>query len=316
MDSFDEQAIPDLNSEALDFRAASELFSEYKKLTPGVWKTLRVTTDHQGRQVPTIGGLLLFGRNRFEFFPDAWIQAGRFAGTTKSRIVDSAAVRSSLPVAVDEVVAFAQKHLTVESVIDGVRRREQWSVPLVAIREAVVNAIVHADYAQQGAPIRLAIFDDRIEIENPGLLPFGLTIEDIQQGISKLRNRVIGRVFHELRLIEQWGSGIQRMSAACEEAGLRPPKLEEIGSHFRVTLYTERVASSRVDEVDQVVLDLLRKRGAAGTAVIARAVGLSTRATQSRLRDLAARGLLVELGTGPHDPKRQYALSKTGATWK
>jgi predicted HTH transcriptional regulator len=225
-------------------------------------------------------------------------------------------VRSSLPIAVDEVVAFAQKHLTVESVIDGVRRREQWSVPLVAIREAVVNAIVHADYAQQGAPIRLAIFDDRLEIENPGLLPFGLTIEDIQQGISKLRNRVIGRVFHELRLIEQWGSGIQRMSVACEEAGLRPPKLEEIGSHFRVTLYTQRVASSRVDEVDQVVLDLLRKRGAAGTAVIARAVGLSTRATQSRLRDLASRGLLVELGTGPHDPKRQYALSKTGATWK
>jgi len=54
-----------------------------------------------------------------------------------------------------------------------------------------MNAIVHADYAQQGAPIRIAIFDDRIEIENPGLLPFGLTIEDIMQGVSKLRNRVI-----------------------------------------------------------------------------------------------------------------------------
>ena len=83
-----------------------------------------------------------------------------------------------------------------------------------------MNAIVHADYAQQGAPIRIALFDDRIEIENPGLLPFGLTIEDIMQGVSKLRNRVIGRVFHELHLIEQWGSGIQRMTAACQEAGL------------------------------------------------------------------------------------------------
>lgn len=51
-----------------------------------------------------------------------------------------------------------------------------------------MNAIVHADYSQQGAPIRIALFDDRIEIENPGLLPFGLTIEDMQ-GVSKLRNR-------------------------------------------------------------------------------------------------------------------------------
>ena len=96
-----------------------------------------------------------------------------------------------------------------------------------------MNAIVHADYAQQGAPIRIALFDDRIEIENPGLLPFGLTIEDIMQGVSKLRNRVIGRVFHELHLIEQWGSGIQRMTAACQEAGLAwLPRLEEIGMHF------------------------------------------------------------------------------------
>jgi predicted HTH transcriptional regulator len=76
---------------------------------------------------------------------------------------------------------------------------------------------------------------NRLEIENPGLLPFGLTIEDIQKGISKLRNRVIGRVFHELGLIEQWGSGIQRMTAACHERGLDAPRFEEIGTHFRVS---------------------------------------------------------------------------------
>jgi len=68
-----------------------------------------------------------------------------------------------------------------------------------------MNAIVHMNYAQQGSPVRLAMFDDRIEVDNPGLLPFGLTIEDIRRGVSKLRNRVIGRVFHELKLVEQWG---------------------------------------------------------------------------------------------------------------
>ena len=128
------------------------------------------------------------------------------------------------------------KHLTREAVIGPVKRTDLWTLPVVAVREAVMNAIVHADYAQQGAPIRVALFDDRLEIENPGLLPFGLTIEDIQKGISKLCNRVVGRVFQELGLMEHWGSGIQRMTAACQDQGLDAPNFEEIGTHFRVTL--------------------------------------------------------------------------------
>ena len=88
MDSFDEQAVPDLKSEAIDFRAASEFIAPYRQLTPKAWSTLRVITEHQGRQVPTIGGLLLFGKDRFVRFPDAWIQAGRFAGSNRARLVD------------------------------------------------------------------------------------------------------------------------------------------------------------------------------------------------------------------------------------
>ena len=309
MDSFDEQAVPDLKSEAIDFLAASEFFAPYRHLTPQAWSTLRVTTEHQGRQVPTIGGLLLFGKDRFARFPDAWIQAGRFAGSNRARLLDSVEIRSFLPRAADEAIAFARKHLNRESIIEGVRREERWSVPLVAIREALMNAIVHADYAQQGAPIRLALFDDRIEIENPGLLPFGLTIEDVRQGVSKLRNRVIGRVFHELHLIEQWGSGIQRMTTACQEAGLDVPKLEEIGMHFRVTMSTARVGRPHTDETDRRILALFGDGSARSTAVVAKHIGLSQRATLTRLKSMTERALLFEIGTGPHDPKRQYALA-------
>ena len=309
MTSFDEQAIPDLKSEALDFQAASELFAPYRQLTSQAWNTLRIVTEHQGRRVPTIGGLLLFGKDRFARFPDAWIQAGRFAGKNRIRLLDSVEIRSLLPRAAEEAMAFAHKHLTRESVIEGVRREDRWSVPLVAIREALMNAIVHADYAQQGAPIRLALFDDRIEIENPGLLPFGLTIEDIMQGVSKLRNRVIGRVFHELHLIEQWGSGIQRMTSACQEAGLETPRLEEVGVHFRVTISSARVRQPSADETDRRILALFGGGVARSTAAVAKRVGLSQRATLTRLKSMTSRGLLVEIGTGPHDPKRQYMLA-------
>lgn len=89
-EGYDEQAMPDLDSEAIDFRAASESFASLRKLKRGDLATLRLTTLHQGRRVPSIGGLLLFGRERLQHFPDAWIQVGRFAGTDKARILDHA----------------------------------------------------------------------------------------------------------------------------------------------------------------------------------------------------------------------------------
>jgi predicted HTH transcriptional regulator len=297
-----------MNSEAIDFRAASEFFRPVRKLARQDLLTLKIVTRYQGRTVPTVGGILLFGSNRMERYPDAWIQAGRFAGSDRRRLIDSLEVRSYLPGIAGEVVAFLQKHMTREAVIGAVKRTDQWTLPVVAVREALINAIVHADYAQRGAPIRVALFDDRLEIDNPGLLPFGLTIEDIQKGVSKLRNRVLGRVFQELGLIEQWGSGIQRMTVACRERGLDAPRFEEIGTHFRVTLSTIARRASTKDQRDEAILNALAANQETGlsTSEIAKQIALSTRAARTRLASLVERGLIAEIGSGPQDPHRRY----------
>ena len=305
-ESYDERPMPAVNSEALDFRVASESFAPVRKLTRKNLETLRLLAPHQGRLVPTIGGMLLFGSDRLDHFPDAWIQAGRFAGTDKADIVDSTRLDTHPVQAIEEAVSFVEKHSLHGAVIGRLRRRDRWSLPPVAVREALVNAVVHADYSQRGAPIRLAIFDDRLEVENPGLLPFGLTLEDLPLGISKLRNRVLGRVFHELGLIEQWGSGVQRMIAACRDSGLPPPVWEEVGIRLRVTLRTGKVGPEKVDPKDRTILDLLEGDDGRGTREIAHAIGLSTRSTRTRLAKLVARGLVREVGTGPNDPKRSY----------
>ena len=304
--AYDEEAMPDLNSEALDFRAASESFAPVRKLKRSDMDTLRLVAIHQGRRVPTVGGMLLFGKDRERHFPDAWIQAGRFRGTDKAHIVDRAEIRVHAPQAVEAAIDFVQKHTLHGAEIGAVRRRERWSLPPVAVREAIINAVAHADYAQRGAPLRISIFDDRLEVESPGLLPFGLTVEDLQRGISKLRNRVIGRVFHELGLIEQWGSGIQRMTAACRDAGLAAPVLEELGTRFRVTLHTARSGSPALESTDQAILDALAGRDGLSTRDIAAAIDLTSRATRTRLAKLVERGLVREIGTSPQDPKRRY----------
>jgi ATP-dependent DNA helicase RecG len=312
-EAFDEQAIPDLNPEAIDFRAASESFAGVRKLRKADLRTLRLTVDYQGHEVPTVGGVLLFGSDREERFPDAWVQAGRFEGSDRSRLIDQGEIREHLPLAVERVVQFVQRNVARSAEIGEVRRTDRWQYPPVSVREAVVNAVTHADYSQSGAPIRISIFDDRLEVENPGLLPFGLTIEDVQRGVSKLRNRVIGRVFRELGLIEQWGSGVQRMTEGCVQAGLAPPLLEEIGPHFRVTMFAERGAEPVVDEGDERILRALRGGTSLGTKEIAKGIQRSERATRARLASLVGRGVVVEIGSGPFDPRRRYSLAET---WK
>jgi ATP-dependent DNA helicase RecG len=305
-EAFDEQPMPGLDSEALDFRAASESFSAIRKLARRDLESLRLVTDHQGRRVPTLGGLLLFGRDREQYFPDAWLQAGRFAGTDKSRIMDAVEIRSHPVRAIEDTIAFVEKHLLHGAQIGRLRRKERWNLPPVAVREALVNAFAHTDYAQRGAPIRVSIFDDRLEIENPGLLPFGLTVEDLPQGVSKLRNRVVGRVFHALGLIEQWGSGVQRMTGACHELGLAAPRFEEIALRFRVTFSTERVGRATLDETDQAIMDALKATKGLLTSELAEVIRLTPRATRTRLARLVGAGLVREVGTGPQDPQRRY----------
>lgn len=310
-ETYDEQPMPDLDSEAIDFRAASESFKCVRPLRKRDLETLRLITDHQGCKVPTVGGVLLFGRERERHFPDAWIQAGRFAGTKKTQIIDRAEFHGPLVASIESAIGFVEKHSLHGAAIGKVRRKDRWNLPPVAVREAMVNAVAHADYSHRGAPIRVSIFDDRLEIENPGLLPFGLTVEDLERGISKLRNRVIGRVFHALGLVEQWGSGIQRMTAACRDAGLADPRLEEIATRFRVTIFTEQVSRPVLDDTDQAIVDVLSGGEGKLTSEIAAIIGLTPRATRTRLARLVGTGIIREVGTGPQDPKRRYFIANS-----
>jgi predicted HTH transcriptional regulator len=274
---------------------------------------MQLMTVHQGREVPTVGGMLLFGTERLKQFPDAFIRAGCFAGRDKQTILDSRDITSQPVQAIEEALQFVRRNTRRGLRVEQSRSTEAWEFPLVALREAIINAVVHADYAQRGMPVRIAVFDDRLEVENPGGLPPGLTIEDIRQGVSKLRNRVLGRVFHELHLIEQWGSGIQRMMAACHEAGLPEPQFAELGSGFRVTFQREQRSEPKVDELNSRILDLLQKGPDLSPSAIAAHIGRTPRATRDRLVKLAQLGLIVAVASGPRDPRKVYRVAKAAA---
>jgi ATP-dependent DNA helicase RecG len=317
VESYDEYPVPELNTDTLDFALAAHLFGDVRKITRRDLQTLKLTRSHRGRIAPTVAGVLLIGHDRFARFPDAYMKAARFEGSTRSSILDMQEIRTPLPRIVDDAVAFVEKHTSRAAVFGTVRRMDQWPIPPEALREIVINSVIHADYSQIGGPLRLALYDDRLEVENPGLLPAGVTVEDMKQGISKPRNRVIARFFQELNMVEQWGSGVRRMTDACLAAGLPEPEFEEIATHFRVTLRAPtRVLSRRRGEASKstdarenatlAFLDSHRGTGGVSTDQVAKHLGVSTRTARSMLARLIARNLAVVVGASPNDPQRRY----------
>ncbi len=325
--AFDEMPMPDLSVDDLDLSSAQVLFGDACRVDERTLVTLKLLNRHQGRLVPTKGAVLLFGKRRTLHFSDAWIQCGRFLGTEKIDIFDHIEINAPLPTAVDEVMLFLKKHAYRGADLSEVRRKDVWSIPLGILREVVINAIVHADYSQRGAPIRVVFLDDRIEVENPGILLPGLTIDDIKQGTSKIRNTVIARVFRELNLIEQWGTGVLRIFREADELKLPEPRIVEIGMrlrfvvplHERITVekYTpQQVTQQATQQLTQQVRRLLsRLEGELSRAELMQMVNLKDRVSFAKnYLDPALSDGLIEMTQpdSPRSPTQKYRLTEKG----
>ncbi len=337
--AFDQLPMPELSIDDLDIEAAQAAFGTSRQLDAQALLTLKLLTPHQNKLVPTRGGMLLFGRQRTQHFSDAWVQCGRFLGTEKIDIFDHIDIDVPLPQAVDEVMLFLKKHAYRGADISEVRRKDVWSIPLGILREMIVNALVHSDYSQRGAPIRVVFLDDRIEVESMGILLPGLTIDEMKQGSSRIRNPVIARVFKELGLIEQWGTGVRRIFREARELGLPEPEIEEIALRLRFTVYlaqphripaqrpqagSEERAEAATQQVTQQVTQQLTQQvrrllavcvGEVSRTALMNAVGLKDRVTFSKhYLEPALGGAFVEMTQpdSPTSPTQKYRLTEKG----
>lgn len=192
-----------------------------------------------GNVRPTHAGVLLFADEPQRFLPQSEVTVVRFKGTDVVEYLDRKDLGGPLPDLVTDAEAFIYRHVRVGRRIIGFEGVDFWEYPKEAIREAVVNAIIHRDYSLPGQRIRIFIFDDRIEVYSPGLVPPGVTLEELRQLKSRsvLRNPVIVSVFRDLGgFIEKLGTGIRRMAAVMETHHLPKPQFDELSGEFLVTL--------------------------------------------------------------------------------
>ena len=172
---------------------------------------------------PTFGCHLLFSKNDVLL---STIEAGRFA--TPTVIKDSITSKGTLIEQVTRIMDFIVKHTNKAYIFTGnPKRDERWDYPMEAIREIVINMIVHRDYRSSNDST-IKVFDEHIEFFNPGALLEDLTVEKIKTGNYKshLRNKQIASVFKELELIEKYGSGVRRVIETCVAYGLPEPVFE------------------------------------------------------------------------------------------
>ena len=203
------------------------------------------------------GAILFFDRHPEELFFHAVVRCTQFKGTDKLHIIDDKTFVGPLYAQYEQALAWIMDKMRLEYVIKGTGSRvEKWELPLEVFREALVNALAHRDYYEQGAFTTVDLFDDRIEISNPGgLLP--LVAKHFGRR-SLSRNPYIFSLFMRMNLVEHVGSGIGRMKELMLNAGLPEPEYETEGM-FTVTLRRKAsvVENPGLSELEKQVMDFM-----------------------------------------------------------
>jgi len=263
------------------------------------------SVDHVLRQLGfiqdgklTVAAVLLFGRNPQRLLTQAMVRCARFKGTTEVHFLDMKVIQGSIIEQVEEVMAFVKRNIRMAAEIKGLRRDEKWEYPLEGLREAVVNAICHRDYASS-ANVQIRIFDDRLEVWNPGELPEGMTVEDLRrQHESKPRNKLIANAFFLIKYIEQFGTGIQRILDDCHAQRLPEPNFEVQGHTFRAVFSPGEVKAVQLNDRQMRVMLYVQQRGQITRTQYERELGVSSRTANRDLKDLVKKGVLSPRGTG------------------
>lgn len=232
-DDIDEDAVKDF----LEKRATElNLGVPSRPLKDFLVDILKVVKEVDGAFKPTNTGMLFFGKDPAEFIPQSEIKMARFNGVTRLQTIDNKEISGRIYEMLDEAEIFFKRNTRLANKIVGFKRVDIPEYPYEAVREALINAIAHRDYDQSESQIMFSIFDDRIEINNPGGLLPGLNIRKLE-GKHATRNKKICSIFKETKYMERYGTGIIKMKNLMREHGLEEPQFEEEGDFFVVRFY-------------------------------------------------------------------------------
>lgn len=287
----------DLSKKLIQEFLRSRKHSKVKSISSEVLSSYDLIVEEHSTIYPTTGGILLFGKEPQRFFSEAIIICTHFSGTSGRKAIASFDCAGTLFEQFDAAYNFVLSRLNRSFSIRGPKRQEELEIPETAIREVLLNAIVHRNY-HISAPTKIAIYDNRIEVFSPGVFPGPLDTHNLKMGLTYIRNKVICKIFREAGYIEKLGSGFITLFESYEKKQLYPPEVIE-GENFIKCILPRPSFSSKPYEADnetQKILALFEVTDEIAISDVMKVLKLSRPTVGRRLAELTEKGILDQVG--------------------
>jgi ATP-dependent DNA helicase RecG len=263
-----------------------------------------VATEHDNSIQLNNAGVLFFAKEPQKFFPEAFITCVKYKFNDRFSILDKKDFQGDPIFQIEEALSFILRHMAAEpkfSLGKGGKygsRVDLYDFSPIALREAVVNAVCHRDYLYDSSHIYIHMFPDYIEIENPGGLYRGLTVESLGKR-SVRRNRLIADLLHRAGYIERVGSGFSRMEKAL--ADNQNPPMEVVATNFFNIRFYKRVPTSDQLSLTQrqlMILRLIQDKNGVSKKDVAHHFNISGDTSLRELKTLIQAGIIKSVGSG------------------
>jgi len=300
-----EATLADIDKEKINWflktaKAERNLNIDYSTSSVEALKRLNLLIDNK----PTNTAILMFGKNPQRFFIQSEIRCARFKGIKAVKpFIDMKVIDGSIYEQIDQTEKFILFNIKKAAWIEPgkIERQEKWEYPLDAIREAIINAIAHRDY-NSSANVHISIFDDRIEIWNPGKLPPPLTPKNLKEEHKSIPvNPSLANLLFFIKYIERWGTGTNDIIKWCREEGLPEPIFKEVTGGFAVVLrkfqIPENLELLELNERQMKAIEYISQKNRITNNEYRKLFpGITDRTVLNDLRDMVKKGILVKVG--------------------
>ncbi|MGE3919536.1 MAG: RNA-binding domain-containing protein [Gammaproteobacteria bacterium] len=299
--NFESQPIYKATIDDLDQKQLN-LFLEHRKnhakanIGNEVLQSYNLITQEHSRIYPTVCGILLFGRNPQKYLSEGMIICSHFQGTSGRETIATIDCEGTLFDQFKQAFAFIKERLYHQFTIKSLKRNQKLEIPEIAIREALLNAIVHRNY-HITAPSKIAIYDNRVEIFSPGQFPGPININNLLSGITYLRNPSICKILREAEYIEKLGTGFITIFTTYEKEGLKKPQIIEGENFIKYILPRGAIKREATEENDyEKILTLFYKTDEITTQDIMEKLAVSRQTAVRRINAMIEENLIKRIG--------------------
>ena len=287
-----------LNQDLTFLEAAKEFETRKVPFGPGQQKTLGVMNADG---IYTNLGLLLSDQCVHT------VKLAVFQGSVKAVFKNRHEFTGSILKQLNDIYAYIDRYNSIRSEINGLYRTDMRDYPTEAIREALLNALIHRDYSFRDS-ILISIFDDRIEFVSIGGLVKGISFDDMMLGVSAVRNRNLANIFYRLMLIEAYGTGVPKIIQSYDDF-ISKPHIEVTDNAFKITLPNTNVGieMSTLTDNERLVLELFKNRQYIVRKDVEMALSGSQALASRMLKGLVDKGKIQVVGQGKNTRYEIYS---------